>query len=397
MTTAPPERLPRVVWVLSAIAICVALGFGILAPAVPVFARDFGVGRTAAALVVSMFAAARMASAFGVGRLVDSWGSRPVLGAGLVIVAVSSGVAGLSQNYLQLLLLRGAGGVGSAMFTVASASLMAAAVPSEVRGRAMGIWSGSFLLGGVLGPVIGGPLTAISLRMPFFFYAGTLAIAALVAFTLLPRVPRRSKEERAQAQPAEGIVEAFRLRDFRAALVADLAGSWAMALRMAIIPLFVTEALMLSEAWGGYGLAVAAGVNALLLYPLGKWSDKRGRLLVVVIGGAATGLAMALLAAPAVFWVFLASMVISGIGSAAQSVGPGAILGDTANGRRGSVIATYQIVGDVGAMIGPLAVGALADWVGFSWGFALTAALSIASAVYAGTLVQRRRLTKTSP
>jgi MFS family permease len=389
MTSAPDtegadrERLPRVVWILSAIAICVAIGFGILAPAVPVFAREFGVGRTAAALVVSMFAAARMASAFGVGRLVDIFGARGVLGIGLVIVAVSSGIAGLSQNYPQLLLLRGAGGIGSAMFTVASSSVMASAVPSEVRGRAMGAWSGSFLLGGVLGPVVGGPLTAISLRTPFFFYAGTLMVAAVVAFAALPRVPRRSRSERQAAQPVEGIREAFAMPKFRVALVADLAGSWANAVRVAIVPLFVTEALLMSEAWGGYGLAISAAVNAALLLPFGRWSDRRGRIGVVLAGGVASCLGMAAMAAPPVLWLFVIAMVICGVGSAAQAVGPGAVLGDVANGRRGSVIATYQVVGDVGSMVGPLAAGALADLSGYPAAFALTAVISAASALFA--------------
>lgn len=390
-TPTSSAKLPRVVWILSAIAVCVAIGFGILAPAVPVFAREFGVGRTAAALVVSMFAAARMASALGVGKLVDILGSRQVLGAGLVIVAASSGVAGTSQSYLQLLLLRGAGGVGSAMFTVAAASLMAAAIPSAVRGRAMGIWSGSFLFGGVLGPVIGGPLTAISLRTPFFFYAATLAVAAAVAYLFLPRVPRRNKQQRAQTEPAEGIREAWRIPDFKVALVADLAGTWANAVRFALIPLFVTEILLLSESWAGYGLAIAAAVNAVLLLPFGRWSDSRGRLGVITVGGVATAVAMVVLTAPPALWVFVVAMAACGVGSAAQAVGPSALLGDIANGRRGSVIATYQIVGDVGATFGPLVVGALADLFGYSAGFVLTAAISVASAVFAAAAMRRRR------
>ncbi len=383
------QRLPTVVWILSVIGICVAIGFGILAPALPVFAREFGVGRTLAALVISVFAAARMASAFGVGRLVDLLGARPVLGTGLIIVAVSSGVAGLSQDYLQLLVLRGAGGVGSAMFSVAAASVMASDVPSAVRGRAMGIWSGSFLFGGVLGPVIGGPLTAISLRTPFFFYAGTLAIAAVVAFAALPRVARRSKVERqAAATQGEGIREAMALPEFRVALVADMAGKWANAVRTAIVPLFITEALLLSEAWSGYALAVAAAVNAVLLIPTGRWSDRRGRLGVVLAGGLATGAGMAALAAPPALWLMLVSMVVLGMGSAAQAVGPSAVLGDVASGRRGSVIATYQVTGDVGSMIGPVAAGALADLFGFSAAFGLTAAISVASAAIAARYVR---------
>lgn len=377
------DKLPRIVWILSVIAICVALGFGIVAPALPIFARNFDVGVTAAGLVISLFAAMRMASAFGVGKVVDRIGARLVLGTGLVVVSVSSLFAGLAQDYVQLLLLRGVGGVGSAMFSVAAASVMANRIPSAVRGRSMSVWSGSFLLGGVLGPVIGGPLTAISLRAPFFFYAGTLAVAAVVAFVALPRVPRPARIGGNEAIPSEGIRHAVRLPAFRVALVGSLSQGWAVAARSTLVPLFITEVLLLQAAWSGYALAIAAAVNAALLLPLGRWSDRRGRLGVAFLGGAAGAVGMAALAAPPALWVLVAAMMVLGIGGAAQSVGPSAIMGDVAQGRRGSVIATYQVTGDVGTMIGPIVAGALADLFGFSIGFAATAALCAVAALVA--------------
>src|SRR5580692_5871530 len=74
--------LPREIRVLVAVAFCVALGFGIVAPALPVFARDFGVGRAAAAAVISVFAFLRIAFAIPAGRLVDRFGERIVLASG---------------------------------------------------------------------------------------------------------------------------------------------------------------------------------------------------------------------------------------------------------------------------------------------------------------------------
>lgn len=102
--TAGPGRhrllgdLPREVGVLSAVAFAVALGFGFVAPALPVFARHFGVGRTAAGAVLSVFALMRLASALIGGRLVNRYGERLILAAGIGIVAVSSALAGLSHK-----------------------------------------------------------------------------------------------------------------------------------------------------------------------------------------------------------------------------------------------------------------------------------------------------------
>src|SRR4051812_50031589 len=70
VTIAVPTALrglPREVVVLAAVAFSVAVGFGIVAPAIPLFARQFGVGRAAAGAVISVFAGMRLVYAVGRG------------------------------------------------------------------------------------------------------------------------------------------------------------------------------------------------------------------------------------------------------------------------------------------------------------------------------------------
>lgn len=379
--------LPREVWILASVAFCVAIGYGIVAPAIPVFARDFGVTRTLAALVISMFALARLTTAFGGGKLVDRFGARPVLGAGLVIVAVSSALAGASQSYWQLLSLRGAGGIGSAMFTIASASVLAARVPSQIRGRAMSIYQGGFLLGGMAGPAIGGPMTEISSRLPFFFYAGTLAVAAAITFSTLGGRRRIKDASEPSDRPDqildEGAREALRDRLFRAATVANFSAMWSYAVRTAAIPLFVTEVLMRGESMTGYGLAVFAAANGLMLGPAGRLSDQWGRRRAMIVGASLTALGLGLLALQSSLWLFFVSMVIGGVGASMQVVGPAAVAGDVAKGRRGSVLATYQIAGDVGVVLGPIAVNFIVDHYGYQWAFALSSLIAASAAAFA--------------
>ncbi|MGH8998622.1 MAG: MFS transporter, partial [Acidimicrobiia bacterium] len=165
----------------------VAVGFGIVAPVIPVFARQFGVGRTAAGAVVSVFAFMRLAFGPAGGWLVNRFGERLVLATGIGIVAVSSLGSGLAQTYGQLLGLRGAGGIGSVMFTVGSTSLLLRSVAPHQRGRANGVYYGGFLVGGVSGPFMGGVLGSVSLRLPFFVYAASLAAAGAIAMVFLAR------------------------------------------------------------------------------------------------------------------------------------------------------------------------------------------------------------------
>ena len=178
---------------LVAVAVAVAIGFGIVAPAIPVFAESFGVGKTAAGAVISAFALMRFVSALAGGRMVDAFGERIILATGIGIVAVSTGLAGLSQNYTQLLVLRGVGGIGSAMFTVSATALLFRVVDSSSRGRATGLFQSGFLIGGLLGPLVGGFLTDYSLRLPFYVYAVSLIAAGSIAAVFLQSAKLRDE------------------------------------------------------------------------------------------------------------------------------------------------------------------------------------------------------------
>ncbi|MEO9240378.1 MAG: MFS transporter [Jatrophihabitantaceae bacterium] len=374
--------LPVEVAVLSAVAFFVAAGFGIVAPAIPVFARSFGVSRTAAAAVVSAFALMRLVSALGVGRLVNRIGERVVLGTGIGIVAVSSALAGIAGNYGQLLALRGIGGVGSAMFSVSAGSLLLRVTLPGQRGRSMGAFSGGFLIGGIAGPGLGGLVTGWSLRAPFFLYAGTLAAAGAVGLALLPRHLARSADDPDKPAAATLTVpQAFRLPAFRAAAAANLADSWAsVGVRAAMVPLLVVEVLHRSPIWTGIGLTVFTLGNVATLLIGSRFTDRRGRRPVLLAGclGSAAG-CLLLIPHPSLA-LFLVAMVVFGCGSGLLDVAPGAMLGDVLGGRGGTVVASYQMAGDVGSLVGPLVAGALADSAGFGAAFGVTAAVLLGAA-----------------
>src|SRR5665811_157591 len=85
----PFGSMPPEVAVLTAVAFSVALGFGIVAPAIPLFAKAFGVTNFAAGAVISVFALVRFASAPVAGRLVNRLGERVVLASCLLYTSPS--------------------------------------------------------------------------------------------------------------------------------------------------------------------------------------------------------------------------------------------------------------------------------------------------------------------
>ena len=383
----PFGSLPPEVAVLTAVAFSVALGFGIVAPAIPLFAKAFGVSNFAAGGVISVFALVRFASAPVAGRLVNRIGERVVLATGIGIVGVSSLLAGLSGSYTQLLVLRGIGGFGSAMFTVSSFALLLRVVAPDQRGRAAGTYQTGFLLGAIAGPAFGGPLTAWSLRAPFFVYATTLLVAGSVATVFLARTPLREHEVVAgTADHAPTLLgTALRSSAYRAAVANNFAVGWAIfGVRSSLIPLFVVEGLRLGPSWTGAGLVLSAVVQALVLIPAGRLVDTRGRRPFLRAGAAlalAAGVTMAVAGgAP----LFLLGMALYGSGSALLGVSCAAIVGDVIGGRGGTPVAAFQMASDAGAFIGPLVAGFLADAASFEVAFLATAA--VAGLAFATTL-----------
>lgn len=359
---------------LAAIAFSVAVGFGVVSPALPLYAQHFGVGPAAAAAVVSVFAFVRLVGGLPGGSLVDRFGERRVMVTGIVVVALSSALAGFAQTYLQLIVLRGVGGFGSAMFSVSSRTLLLRAVPASLRGRASGVYSGGFLLGGIAGPALGGFVTGVSIRAPFFLYAALLVIPSALGFRALRDPPAPAPGDRVEARSSLRTMLAD--PSYVAACVANLADGWAVVgVRSAMVPLFVANVLHRGTLWTGVGFVVVAGVNAAVLLPGGRVSDTYGRRPVIVAGCAVSAAALVLLALVPSLGGYLAAMVVLGAGSGLLDVGPAAMVGDLLTGRGGLAIAAFGMASDAGVIAGPVVAGHLAATVSYRWAFLTTAAV----------------------
>lgn len=367
--------------VLGVVAFFVMLGFGVVIPVLPVYVRSFGVGYLEVGAVVSVFAVMRLVANPFVGRLVDLAGERVILAIGIGIVAVSSALVGLADSYLQVLLLRGAGGIGSAMFSVAAMTLLLASSDPSIRGRAVGFYQGGFLIGGMAGPAVGGLLSGISLHAPFFFYAGTLVVAGGVGLALLRR---HDRSEVKTAEPARPFREVLGDRRYQAALLANLAQGWsAMGVRTALIPVLVVESLRGEPAWTGIAFAVAAVVQTVALVPAGRFVDTVGRRPAIVASFAVGAVVMIAIPFVDSLWLLIVLLSVYGAAAAFMGTAPAASVGDAAGGRGGQPVAVFQAVADAGAIVGPLAAGLLVDAFGFPAAFGSAFVLMAAASLFA--------------
>ncbi|CDQ42785.1 MAG: MFS transporter [Mycolicibacterium neoaurum] len=381
--TGPKPRLPREVWILAAANFVVALGYGVVAPVLPQYARHFGVSIAAATFVITAFAIMRLAGAPPAGFLVQRLGERRVYISGLIIVALSTGACALADTYWQLLLFRSLGGVGSAMFTVSSLGLMIRISPPDARGRVSGLFSSGFMIGSVGGPILGALTAGLGLSAPFLIYGAALLVAAAVVFVSL-----RNSAVIASSDGDDGPPVPFRTvfahRAYKAALLSNFATGWAsFGLRVALVPLFVVEVLGGSPGVAGLALTAFAVGNISVVIPSGYLSDRLGRRTLLIVGLTLAALSTGAVGFTTSLPVFLVAAYIAGAATgifvSPQQAAVADVVGSRSRG--GTAVATFQMMADVGSIGGSLLVGLIAQYLSFSWAFVISGAIMLLAAL----------------
>ncbi|WP_168700233.1 DHA2 family efflux MFS transporter permease subunit [Gordonia paraffinivorans] len=123
------------------------------------------------------------------GRLGDKFGPKSMYQIGLVVFTIASVWCGLSSSIGELIAARALQGIGAALITPQTMSLITRIFPPEKRGAAMGIWGTVAGVATLVGPLLGGVLTDALGWEWIFFINLPVGIAGLVlAAVLVPQV-----------------------------------------------------------------------------------------------------------------------------------------------------------------------------------------------------------------
>jgi len=375
-------KLPGEVWVLVSANAVIAIGYGVVAPVLPQYARNFGVSISAATFVITAFALMRLVGAPPAGLLIQRFGERRVYISGLLIVALSTAACAFAETYWQLLLFRSLGGLGSAMFSVSSFGLMIRISPPDARGRVAGLFTSAFLVGSVSGPVLGSLTVGLGLAMPFIIYGVALLVAVAVVFISLRNSSLATPD--VASEPAISVRTALRNRAYRAALASNFATGWsAFGLRIALVPLFIVEVLHRGAGMAGLALATFAIGNVAVVFPSGYLSDRVGRRVLLLIGLPVAAVATLLVGFTTSLPIFLAAAFLTGAATgifiSPQQAAVADIVGSKARG--GTAVATFQMMADFGAILGSLVVGQIAEHFSYGAAFAVSGVILLLAAV----------------
>ena len=340
------------------------LAFGLIIPVLPHLIEDFTGGDTAHAaywvgIFGTVFAAVQFVTAPIQGALSDRYGRRPVillscLGLGLDFIFMA-----LATSLPWLLVGRIISGITSASFTTANAYIADVTAP-EQRAKSYGMIGAAFGLGFIVGPLLGGWLGAIDLRLPFWFAAGLALLNFCYGLFVLPEsLPvekRASRFDWAHANPLGTLALLRRYPQVFGLAAVVVIANLAHYVYPSIFVLFADYQYQWGPREVGWVLA-AVGVfsvivNALLVGRLVKRLGER-RTLLLGLGCGAVGFVIYGFAQ--VGWVFLIGIPISALWALAAPSTQALItrqVGADVQGRiQGALMSLVSLAGIVGPAI----------------------------------------------
>ncbi len=355
-------------------ALAVQTGTAMLLPILPLYLRSIDLSYSRIAWILAAAGLGAMLAQLPFGRLLATKTEQSVMVMAVASMAATVAVVGLIELSSALLAARFFWGAGSTGWLLSRQTLMTRVTTPEVRGRAMSLFGGTTRLGFFIGPVVGGfAVEQFDYSVAFLLAGAVTSVGALPLLTARAGTWRRDRPDRpTTAAPRALVVEP-------PTLVETLREHWRMLLpmglgqvliiavrqgRQIVVPL-IGAGLGLDP--GDVGLLVGIGTfTDFLLFPAaGLVMDRFGRLAAVVPAFSLVGIGLLWLATVDTYAGVAGAAALIGVGN---SFGSGTML--TLSSDIAPADATSQFLGtlgairDLGKIVGPLAVGVLADALG---------------------------------
>jgi NNP family nitrate/nitrite transporter-like MFS transporter len=372
-----PRRLTALVGAL--VFLDLVLWFAV-APLLPGWEHSLHLSKAESGIVVGAYSAAVLVASVPAGSLADRFGPRRVTIAATLLFAVAAPLHAFVGSFAELVGLRFAAGVFSAVSWSAALAWAIGSVPPRERGRTAAVINMGLPLGAIAGPLFGGPLVHLAGQKAAMAGLGALVLLLGAAASREPEVGAPEHEQ-------------VPLRDSIRVVVRD---SWLLSAMVALIVLAIAGTTMqtlgslhlaakgLSDSGVGAAFTAVAIAGALTTFAISRISDRVGRLKLVGIGTLMLAPCLAAMALPLGTALFVTAMVACGI---SQSIGFTASYPLAADGAeragvgQGVAMGLLSVSWGIGALVGPVLTGAVAQLVDDSSAFLLAGTLALAAAL----------------
>lgn len=224
------------------------LGIGIIIPVLPFYVESFGASAFVVTLLFAVFSFFAFFSAPLLGALSDRVGRRPVLIISIASTAVGWLVFAAATNIYWLFIGRIIDGLAAGNFPIAQSYLVDIAKTDKERTANLGLIGAIFGIGLIIGPLLGGALSQISLSLPFWFVGGLAVFNVILAFFNLPETNENKNTEKViNLNPFKQILSALNNSHLRAGFIAWFLFGLALAGQQAVLSLYLASAFQFNS------------------------------------------------------------------------------------------------------------------------------------------------------
>ena len=345
------------------------VGMGIVSPVLTIYAQSFGVSIFLAGMAITVYSLGRLVMDFPAGLLADKIGRRPLMIIGTALIALCAFLNATADNFWLFLFYRFIQGIGASMWMTSRTTLLADILKPEERGRVLGYFQSFQTIGQAAGPTIGGFIaTWYGAQANFYFYAATGIVSLVLTYMFIKETESGKAHSGELAFPKDLTLRLMKNKGFVFASIASATAFFIVSgIRQDILPFYAAEVAGLGPAEIGMILSVATLANLFLTIPIGYGIDLIGRKPIVVFGLVVSGVSMFLFPQFSSFILLCGVSFIMGIGTSGMQQAPLAMATDATIGEpRGTSMGIFRFFGDVGSLLGPILLGAIADGFGLS-------------------------------
>ncbi len=165
--------------------------FAMMAPLENVFNEKLDQTAIGFAVAFSALMVSRLFLQTPVGRLSDRIGRKPLIVAGMLLLAPSTMLLGYVTTTLQLVGVRVIQGIATAGVAARAFALAGDLAIEGSEGRQMSILTVGFTLGIAVGPLVAGFLSSVSFALPFLIGGACCFLGAAVVYGIVPETVRK--------------------------------------------------------------------------------------------------------------------------------------------------------------------------------------------------------------
>jgi cyanate permease len=382
-STQPGKKHYR--WIVLALLWLQYVSFGLvsgsMAPLVTPVVEDLGLSYSQMGLLLGSWQLVYIFASIGAGNLIDRWGERKSILAGVLVISLSAGLRYFSNGFGTILPIVAMLGLGGPMISVGGPKAISLWFEGRIRGTALGVFVTGSIVGVFLGFALTNsivmPLTDYSWRITFLSYGAFALITALLWGFFARQIKPETSSERIGV--VRVLSQLVRIRNVQWVLILGLITFATLHGLMNWLPK-ILETGGLSPTLAGLASSayILVGIPAVIIFPHVIPSHFRGRSLAIFALGNAITLCGVIYTSGVLQFVIL---IILGITGAAFMPILLLILMDNSGiplKYLGSANGAFFCVAEIGGFLSPLVMGSLFDMTeGFLAGVILLVALNL--------------------